>query len=84
MIDLVCYIYYNQCPHIVTNACLYNMQRLKNVFLPYLQEWEDEVAHKTEYTAREQAKMLLSHEMMNGILYCNMSRESFAGKFLRS
>ena len=49
------------CEHV---AC---MQWLKNVFLAYLQEWEDEVAQRTEYSAGQRAKMLLSQETMSGL-----------------
>lgn len=43
------------------------MQWLQNVFLAYLQEWEDEVAQTIEYSAGQRAKMLLSHETTSGL-----------------
>ena len=45
------------------------MQWLKNVFLGYLKEWEDEVDAMAEegYRASDRAKMTLSKETIDGL-----------------
>ena len=51
--------------YIMRRLCMYAVA--KEFFLAYLQEWEDEVAQRTEYSAGQRAKMLLSQETMSGL-----------------
>ena len=37
------------------------------MFLSYLHDWEEEIANKEGYNAKQRAKMLLSRETMEGL-----------------
>ena len=43
------------------------LQWLKNVFLVYLPEWEEEVMQKQGYNAGKKGEMLLSKEAMEAL-----------------
>ena len=49
------------------------LQWLKDEFLKYLQDWEDEVNQKTGYTAGQKAKMLLSVQSLKGLRMTGMT-----------
>ena len=62
----MCLTYRSPQSHVYLHK-LYTLQWLQNVFLAYFKEWEDEVSAKEGYDQVEKARMLLSHETLEGL-----------------
>ena len=60
------HVYKHSCK-LVVREHVAHMQWLQNVFLAFLQEWENEVSQTIQYSTGQRAKMLLSHETMSGL-----------------
>ena len=51
----------------MTNRIILCVQWLEEEFLGYLEEWEESVASRTGFTAKERAMMCLSRETLDGL-----------------
>jgi hypothetical protein len=58
---------FNNYKHIVYFHVCMDIQWLKEVFLEYLKDWEEEVKSKEGYNALQKAKMMISQETLYGI-----------------